>query len=110
MRYKDTQQFSDIQFKRLTGISWSTFDVMLTELKQHLHVKGRPCKLDLEDQLLLCLNYWREYRILFHVGMYTIYEKSLIAVKAKKGQKLDPELKVYNREVNRTCIWSIKII
>lgn len=42
---------------------------MLTELKQHLHVKGRPCKLDLEDQLLLCLNYWREYRTLFHVGM-----------------------------------------
>ncbi|MFC2995985.1 transposase family protein [Acinetobacter sichuanensis] len=69
MRYKDIQQLPDIQFKRLTGISWLTFDVMLTELKQHLHVKGRPCKLDLEDQLLLCLNYWREYRTLFHVRM-----------------------------------------
>ena len=69
MRYKDIQQLPDIQFKRLTGISWSTFDVMLTELKQHIHGKGRPCKLDLQDQLLLCLNYWREYRTLFHVGM-----------------------------------------
>ncbi|MDM1769308.1 transposase family protein [Acinetobacter sp. 226-4] len=69
MRYKDIQQLPDIQFKRLTGITWSTFDVMLTELKLHLHVKGRPCKLDLRDQLLLCLNYWREYRTLFHVGI-----------------------------------------
>ena len=25
--------------------------------------------MDLEDQLLLSLNYWREYRTLFHVGV-----------------------------------------
>ncbi|MGZ7882584.1 helix-turn-helix domain-containing protein [Acinetobacter soli] len=48
---------------------------MLTKLKLHVPVKGRPCKLDLEDQLLLCLSYWREYRTLFHVGMsYAISE------------------------------------
>lgn len=37
-------------------------------------------------------------------GICTIYEKSLIPLKAKKGQKLDPELKVYNREINRRRI------
>ncbi|WP_228722135.1 helix-turn-helix domain-containing protein [Acinetobacter sp. BIGb0196] len=30
--------------------------------------KGRPPKLCLEDQVLLCLSYWREYRTLFHVA------------------------------------------
>ena len=69
MRYIDIQKLTDIQFKRLTGISWSTFDVMLNELKLHVPVKGRPCILALEDQLLLCLSYWREYRTLFHIGM-----------------------------------------
>jgi len=69
MRYIDIQKLTDLQFLRLTGISWSTFNVMLTELKQHIPVKGRPSILSLEDQLLLCLSYWREYRTLFHVGM-----------------------------------------
>lgn len=69
MRYIDIQQLTDIQFKRLTGITWSIFNVMLTELKQHIAVKGRPNTLSIEDQLLLCLSYWREYRTLFHVGM-----------------------------------------
>lgn len=69
MRYIDIQQLTDIQFKRLTGITWSTFNVMLNELKQHIAVKGRPNTLSIEDQLLLCLSYWREYRTLFHIGM-----------------------------------------
>lgn len=37
-------------------------------------------------------------------GIYAIYEKSLIPLKAKKGQKLAPELKFYNREINRRRI------
>lgn len=34
-------------------------------------------------------------------GIYQIYDKSQIPFKAKKGQKLEEELKVYNREINR---------
>lgn len=33
-------------------------------------------------------------------GIYDIYEKSLIPLKAKKGQKLAEELKAFNREIN----------
>lgn len=29
---------------------------------------GRPSKLSLEDQLLMTLEYWREYRTYFHIG------------------------------------------
>lgn len=41
---------------------------MVEQLKIHVPVKGRPPKLSLEDQVLLCLSYWREYRTLFHVA------------------------------------------
>lgn len=69
MKYIDIQKLTDPQFKRLTGISWSTYKVMIDVLNLHLSSIGRPSKLSIEDQLLLCLSYWREYRTLFHVGM-----------------------------------------
>ncbi|WOE30901.1 MULTISPECIES: transposase family protein [unclassified Acinetobacter] len=66
MKYIDSKKLSETQFKRYTGISWSTFDLM--QLKQQTPSKGRPPKLSIEDQILLCLSYWREYRTLFHVA------------------------------------------
>ena len=68
MKYIDSKKLSETQFKRYTGISWSTFDLMVEQLKMHIPVKGRPSKLSVEDQVLLCLSYWREYRTLFHVA------------------------------------------
>lgn len=37
-------------------------------------------------------------------GIYEVYGKSLIPLKAKKGQKLASELKFYNREINKRRI------
>ena len=68
MKYIDSKKISETQFKRYTGISWSTFDLMVEQLKMHIPAIGRPPKLSLEDQVLLCLSYWREYRTLFHVA------------------------------------------
>ncbi|MDD4852701.1 MAG: transposase family protein [Acinetobacter towneri] len=68
MKYIDSKKLSKIQFKRYTGISWSTFDLMVEQLKMLVPAKGRPPKLSIEDQILLCLSYWREYRTLFHVA------------------------------------------
>ncbi|MEH2279488.1 MAG: transposase family protein [Nostoc sp.] len=48
-----------------------TFDQMVkvmgdtTETKQ---TRGCPPKLDLEDQVLICLTFWREYRTYFHIA------------------------------------------
>ncbi|WP_411710078.1 transposase family protein [Acinetobacter soli] len=52
---------------RYIGISWSTFDLMVEQLKMYIPAKGRPSKLSLKDQILLCSSYRREYRTLFHV-------------------------------------------
>ncbi len=75
--------------------------------------RGRPSRLPLEDQLLMTLSYWREYRTLFHTAMsYGVHESSAsriitkienILIKSKKfhlpkklpqGQGIDWEVVV----------------
>ena len=68
IKYIDSKKLSETQFKQYTGISWSTFYLMVEQLQKHVPEKGRPPKLRIEDQILLCLSYWREYRTLFHVA------------------------------------------
>ena len=68
MKYLDSKKLSDSQFKRYTGISRSTFSLMVEQMQMQISPKGRPAKLCIEDQVLLCLSYWREYRTLFHIA------------------------------------------
>ena len=78
MRYDEVEGLPPGQFKRLTGVKRETFERMLTVLRQREKQKkrsGRPSKLSLEDQLLLTLMYWREYRTQFHIAQsYGIHE------------------------------------
>jgi hypothetical protein len=58
-------------FKRLCGVRPETFTHMVEVVKAHSPAKqktGRPGKLSLEDQLLMTLEYLREYRTYFHIG------------------------------------------
>lgn len=63
-------------FRRLTGVKPETFDAMLIALRQkqderrkkHRYRGGRPPTLSGENQLLLTLDYWREYRTMFHIA------------------------------------------
>ncbi len=67
-------------FKRYTGIHKATFYEMLNAMQQYEAQKtksGRPSALGLEEQILLALTYWREYRTLYHISMYFgIHESS----------------------------------
>lgn len=73
-------QQNDSNFKRYTGIEKATFDHMLEAMKEHEASKkksGRPSELSLEEQILLALTYWREYRTLYHIGMdFGVHESS----------------------------------
>jgi hypothetical protein len=63
-------------FKRLTGVQQKTFRLMVREVKRQerkkILVRGnhrsRPYKLCVEDQILMLLMYYREYRTQFHIG------------------------------------------
>lgn len=72
---------SDEQFRRLTGVKRSTFDKMIKILEEEDRKKkrkgGRRNKLSIENQLLMALEYIREYRTYFHVSQsYGISESS----------------------------------
>jgi hypothetical protein len=70
-----------MEFRRLTGVKKTTFDRMLKVLISANKIKrnkgGRNSKLPLEDQLLMALEYLREYRTYFHIGQtYCVSEST----------------------------------
>lgn len=71
MNYRKIQKLNSQDFKRFTGVHKSTFDLMLKAWEEY-HVSqsnaGRPTKLNRPDQLLVALQYWREYRTYFHIA------------------------------------------
>ncbi len=70
MTYNGVKHLKPSEFKRLCGVQPRTFEAILSVLRQvELNkLPGRPTKLNLEDQLLMTLKYWREYRTYFHMG------------------------------------------
>lgn len=71
MAYQDLQSLSAGEFKRLCGVSRETFGEMVEVLRPQLERQGKrggQNKLSVEDQLLVALEYWREYRSQFHIG------------------------------------------
>ena len=63
MYWKEVQQISEEQFRRLTGVKRTTFLKMVdvleqSKLAQWKHAsRGRPFKLRVEDQVLMLLRY-----------------------------------------------------
>lgn len=71
MTYEQVKTLKPTEFKRLCGVYPDTFKDMVTVLKAEKvwqKKTGRPSKLSTEDQLLITLEYWREYRTYFHLG------------------------------------------
>lgn len=68
MRYFAVSEYGESQFQRLTGVKREVFDIMVSVVREQTRSFGRPRKLSVEDQLLLSLCYWREYRSQFHVA------------------------------------------
>ena len=72
MKYDQIKEFTDEQFRRLTGVKKSTFKKMIEILREaDLKKKtrgGRKSRLSIEDRLLMALEYIREYRTYFHIA------------------------------------------
>jgi len=68
MFYHHIKDYAPEKFKRLTGVSKATFDLMIDALVTRIRPFGRPPELSLEDRLLMVLMYWREYRTYEHIG------------------------------------------
>lgn len=86
MFWKKIKSHSNKDFKRLTGVEFKTFKVMVKEIKSYETKKNkkkgnnrsRPFKLTIEDQILMTLMYYREYRTQFHIGeTYGLHESNV---------------------------------
>ncbi|MCL6755532.1 IS5 family transposase [Nostoc sp. CCCryo 231-06] len=72
MKFWRAKQLTSRKFKRLTGVTRRTFQLMVRLLKADEQKKkkpGRPPKLIIEEQVLIVLQYWREYRTYYHIGL-----------------------------------------
>jgi hypothetical protein len=64
---------------------------MLQVLREHVQKKvkpGRPSTLSLENQLLMTLQYWREYRTYFHIGLSWGVDESVVCRTVHKIENL----------------------
>lgn len=71
MTYEHLKHLKPSEFKRRCGVHPETFDGMVEVLRPELDRRGKrggQAKLRVEDQLLVVLEYWREYRTQFHIG------------------------------------------
>lgn len=75
MFWQEVQHLKASHFKRLTGVTFSTFELLIEAINQYdiQHRKrgnsGRNSHLGTEDKLLMTLMYLREYRTMFHIGI-----------------------------------------
>lgn len=96
MKWKNVKQLKPEQFKRLVGVTRNTFDTMVSEYKRlqpsSTHKvpgkkRGPKATLRKEDELLMMLMYYREYRTFYHIaGDYAMSETQCwrIITKAEK--------------------------
>lgn len=82
MKYEKIAEYSDVQFRRITGVKRETFQKMVEILERAYAEKhrrrGRRPKLSIEDLLLATLEYLREYRTYAHIAAsYGIAESNI---------------------------------
>lgn len=82
MKYVEVESLANDKFRRLTGVKRSTYDQIVdilttANIKRKIKASGRNKKLCIQDQLLMTLEYLREYRTYFHIGKsYGLSESS----------------------------------
>ncbi|WP_233271174.1 helix-turn-helix domain-containing protein [Microcystis aeruginosa] len=87
MTYEKVKNLNPEEFKRFCGVYPETFKDMVKALaaEKVLQKKsGRPSKLSLEDQILMTLEYLREYSTYFHLGInWEINETTALGITRK---------------------------
>ena len=99
MTYEQIKDLKPEEFKRACGVQSQTFEKMLQVLREHRQRKikpGRPAKLSLEEQLLMTLQYWREYRTYFHIGLSWGVAESIVCRTVQRIENLLIQSKAFH--------------
>ena len=81
-KYDALFSLSSANFKRCTGVKREVFTTMVELVsaneKRRKKKAGRTPKVTLENQILMTLEYYREYRTFFHIGLdYGLHESNV---------------------------------
>ena len=84
-KYEKSKKLTEKNFKRLIGVKRKTFEAMAKELRLAYEEKhkrgGKPSKLTIENQLMLALEYWRQYITFAELGFnYEVSESAAHAI------------------------------
>ena len=103
--YNKLNKLKDTQFRRKTGVKRNSFNKMVeivTEVEEkRKKILGRPLKLSYENQVLMTLEYLREYRTYFSLGqIYDLSEANTYKICRKVEDILikSKEFKLPNRK------------
>jgi hypothetical protein len=92
MTYEQIKTLSEKEFKRLCGVRSKLFNAMVDVLRNELpkpRQRGGQTKLTIEDQLLIALEYWREYRTYFHISKsWGVHESTVCRIVHRVEDKL----------------------
>lgn len=82
MLFHDTKTFSPSEFKRLTGVTRDIFELMVDSVQTHISLRsskrGNISIFSIQDQILIMLEYYREYRTFFHMAStYHVHESTI---------------------------------
>lgn len=72
IKYNKLANLSHGKFKRNSGVSKHVFEMLFLVVSDALKLKkksGRPNKISIADRILMLLEYYREYRTFFHIGL-----------------------------------------
>jgi hypothetical protein len=98
MHYQQAKNLKPAEFKRFWGVKPETFQQMVEIVRQHEEQKkktGRPGKISREDQILMTLEYWREYRTYFHIGQSWGVTESTACRIIRKVEKILSQARVF---------------
>ena len=99
MTYEQLKHLKAEAFKRRCGLQPETFNQMVEILSPYLDCRrqvcnqrrgkrGGQCKLSVEDQILIVLEYWREYRTQFQIGTSWNLSESAVCRLISKVERL----------------------
>jgi hypothetical protein len=91
MTYERLKELKRSEFKRRCGVHPETFEKMVDILQPALERQGKrggQNKLSVQDQLLLTLEYWREYRTQFHIGQTWGVSEATVCRTVRKVENL----------------------
>jgi len=101
MKWDNIKNKKDSDFRRMTGFKRKYFDKIMIEIIKYINKylpdlkRCRPCRLCLQEQFLITIMYWREYRSMLHIGMEFGLSESAISRTITKIENILKNIKAF---------------